>query len=213
MSSPPILPVSINSLYKSSIASPALRAFVSRSSDSLRRAFARRRPWPEIADYTAFSRPDTFAVAASRIRKNYYYFRVNYLTVLAAVVAFSLITHPFSLITLVSLLAAWLFLYIFRPQEHPVTIYGRTFTDGETLGMLIVLTIVVFFLTSVGSLLMWAALIGSTIVCVHGAFRVPEDLFLDDSQEQIGSGLFSYVGGAASSAAAAAAPSVIISRV
>ncbi|KAE9460966.1 hypothetical protein C3L33_07138, partial [Rhododendron williamsianum] len=211
MSSPPILPISVTSLYKSSIASPALRAFASRSSDSLRRAFTRRRPWPVLADHTAFSRPDTLAVAASRVRKNASYFRVNYLTVVAAVLAFSLLSHPFSLLTLVSLLAAWLLLYVFRQQEHPVVVYGRTFSDAETLGVLIALTVIVFFLTSVGSLLLWAALVGSAIVCVHGAFRVPEDLFLDD-QEQMGSGLFSYVGGAASSAAVAAAPSVIISR-
>ncbi|KAF7121271.1 hypothetical protein RHSIM_Rhsim13G0063900 [Rhododendron simsii] len=179
MSSPPILPISVTSLYKSSIASPALRAFASRSSDSLRRAFARRRPWTELADHTAFSRPDTLAVAASRVRKNASYFRVNYLTVVAA--------------------------------EHPVVVYGRTFSDAETLGVLIALTVIVFFLTSVGSLLLWAALVGSAIVCVHGAFRVPEDLFLDD-QEQMGPGLFSYVGGAASSAAVAAVPSVVISR-
>ncbi|KAI8523504.1 hypothetical protein RHMOL_Rhmol13G0079100 [Rhododendron molle] len=211
MSSPPILPVSVTSLYKSSVASPALRAFASRSSDSLRRAFAGRRPWTELADHTAFSRPDTLAVAASRVRKNASYFRVNYLTVVAAVLAFSLLSHPFSLLTLVSLLAAWLLLYVFRQQENPVVVYGRTFSDAETLGVLIALTVIVFFLTSVGSLLLWAALVGSAIVCVHGAFRVPEDLFLDD-QEQMGSGLFSYVGGAASSAAVATAPSVIISR-
>ncbi|XP_058198764.1 PRA1 family protein B3-like [Rhododendron vialii] len=211
MSSPPILPISVTSLYKSSIASPALREFASRSSDSLRRAFARRRPWTELADHTAFSRPDNLAVAASRVRKNASYFRVNYLTVVAAVLAFSLLSHPFSLLTLVSLLAAWLLLYVFRHQEHPVVVYGRTFSDAETLGVLIALTVIVFFLTSVGSLLLWAALVGSAIVCVHGAFRVPEDLFLDD-QEQMGSGLFSYVGGAASSAAVAAAPSVVISR-
>ena len=52
-----------------------------------------------------------------------------------------------------------------------------------------------------------ASLIGVAIVCVHGAFRVPEDLFLDD-QEQGGAGLLSFLGGAATSAAAAAAPAV-----
>ncbi len=49
------------------------------------------------------------------------------------------------------------------------------------------------------------------IVCVHGSFRDPEDLFLDD-QESSGAGLFSFIGGAASSAAAAAG-STVASRV
>ncbi|CAI0377995.1 unnamed protein product [Linum tenue] len=49
---------------------------------------------------------------------------------------------------------------------------------------------------------------GVAIVCVHGAFRVPEDLFLDEPQEPANVGLLSFLGGAASSAAAAAAPVV-----
>ena len=69
-------------------------------------------------------------------------------------------------------------------------------------------TIVVVFLTSVGSVIITAVLVGLAIVCAHGAFRVPEDLFLDD-QEQVNSGFLSFLGGAASSAAAAAAPAVV----
>ncbi|PPR93096.1 hypothetical protein GOBAR_AA27575 [Gossypium barbadense] len=89
----------------------------------------------------------------------------------------------------------------------PLVVFGRTFSDRETLGALVVLTVFVVFLTSVGSLLISALLVGVAIVCIHGAFRVPEDLFLDD-QEPANSGFLSFLGGAASSAAAAAAPAV-----
>ncbi|PSR86209.1 PRA1 family protein [Actinidia chinensis var. chinensis] len=161
MSSPPPLPIGNPSTaaksaapQASSIATPALCAVMTRLFDSLRRAFASRRPWPELADWTAFSRPDTLPVGASRLRKNFSYFRVNYLTLLAAVLAVSLLSHPFSLLTLLSLLGAWIFLYLFRPSDPPVTVYGRTFSDRETLCILIVLTVVVIFLTHVGSLLM-----------------------------------------------------------
>ncbi|KAM7527617.1 hypothetical protein LguiB_031027 [Lonicera macranthoides] len=181
---------------------PALLLFATRLSESLRRALSQRRPWYELVDRTGFSRPDSLTEATSRVRKNLSYFRVNYLTLLAAVLAFSLLSHPFSLLTIILLLAAWLFLYLFRPSDQPVVFFGRTFSDRETLGILIVLTVVVVFLTSVGSLLMSATLIGLGIVCVHGAFRVPEDLFLD-SQEAPGSGLFSMLGGSATSAAVA----------
>lgn len=125
--------------------------------------------------------------------------------------ALSLLSHPFSLLTLLTLLAAWLFLYFFRPSDQPLIIYGRTFSSRETLFGLVILTVVVIFLTSVGSLLISTILVGLGIVCAHGAFRVPEDLFLDD-QDTGGSGLFSYVGAASSAAAAAAAP-LVASRV
>lgn len=192
-----------NAAWSSSIsATPALRAFLARLTESTRRAFARRRPWYELVDRTAFSKPDSLTDATSRIRKNFNYFRVNYLTLLFGVLAFSLLSHPFSLLTIVSLLVAWLFLYLFRPSDQPVVINGRTFSDKEILGILVILTVFVVFLTSVGSLLMSASLIGLGIICVHGAFRDPEDLFLDD-QEIPGTGLFSSFSGAATSAAVA----------
>lgn len=86
-----------------------------------------------------------------------------------------------------------------------MVIFGRTFSDRETLGILVVLTIVVVFLTTVGSLLISALMVGFALVCAHGAFRVPEDLFLDE-QEPGNAGFLSFLGGAASSAAASAAP-------
>lgn len=185
------------------IATPAFRAFLSRLSSSIRYGFSQRRPWSELVDRTAMSRPDSLAEAYSRIRKNLSYFKVNYVTLLGLVLAFSLLSHPFSLLVLLCLLGAWIFLYLFRPSDQPVVLFGRKFSDRETLGALVVLTIVVVFLTSVGSLLISALMVGAAIVCAHGAFRVPEDLFLDE-QEPINSGFLSFLGGAAS----AAAPSV-----
>ncbi|CAN4097635.1 unnamed protein product [Withania somnifera] len=189
------------------IASPAFRSFISRLSSSICQGLAQRRPWLELVDRTSFSRPDSVAEAASRVRKNFSYFRVNYVTLLAGILALSLLSHPFSLLVLLALLGGWFFLYLFRPSDQPLVIFGRTFSDRETLGILVVSTIIVVFLTSVGSLLISALLVGLAIVSAHGAFRVPEDLFLDD-QEPANAGLLSFLGGAASSAAAASAPAV-----
>ena len=186
-----------------------VRSFLTRLFGYTRRALSNRRPWTELVDRTAFSRPDTLSEAASRVRKNFSYFRVNYLTLLALVLAVSLLYHPFTLILLLSLLAAWLFLYAFRPSDQPLVILGRTLSDGETLIGLVLLTVIVVFLTSVGSLLISAGMVGLAIVAAHGAFRVPEDLFLDDQDPSNSSGLFSYIGGVASTAAAAASPAVI----
>jgi len=210
MSSPPTLPVSTSQSTISTtsttqsqppIATPAFRAFISRISSSLRQAFSQRRPWSELIDRSSISRPETLAEAYSRIRKNFTYFRVNYLTLIIFALAVSLITHPFSLLVLLGLLASWSFLYLFRPSDQPLVLFGRTFADRETLGILVVLTIFVVFLTTVGSLLISALMVGLAIVSAHGAFRVPEDLFLDD-QEVSSSGFLSFLGGAAAANAA-----------
>ena len=217
MASPTVLPISNQQTTDESQPSTAtspyvrVRSFLTRLFGYTRHALSNRRPWTELIDRSAFSRPDSFSDATSRVRKNFSYFRVNYLTLLALVLAVSLISHPFTLFILLSLLAAWLFLYSFRPSDQPLVIMGRTFSDFETLAGLITVTVIVIFLTSVGSLLITAGMVGMGIVCVHGSFRDPEDLFLDD-QESSGAGLFSFIGGAASSAAAAAG-STVASRV
>ncbi|KAK4407728.1 PRA1 family protein B3 [Sesamum angolense] len=174
--------------------SPVLTEHLTRLSDALRRTIARRRPWFELIDVSAFSRPDSLSGAISRTRKNVSYFRVNYLSILALVLAASLLSHPLSLFALVSLIAAWLVLYLLRPAEQPLVLFNRTFSDLETMWSLIGLTIFVVFLTDIGSLLISSVLIGIGIVCLHGVFRDPEDLFLDD-QDLAGSGMFSIISG------------------
>ncbi|GMH15427.1 hypothetical protein Nepgr_017268 [Nepenthes gracilis] len=215
MSSPPTLPISSQqttlSQSQPALATPAVRAFITRLSSSIRQGFSQRRPWSELVDRSSFSRPDSLSEAASRVRKNASYFRVNYISLLVLVLAFSLLSHPVSLLVLLCLVVAWFFLYLFRPSDQPIVILGRTFSDRETLGLLVISTVVVIFLTSVGSLLISALMVGLAIVCAHGAFRVPEDLFLDDV-EPSNAGLLSFLGGAASSAAASAAPA-LVSRV
>lgn len=69
------------------------------------------------------------------------------------------------------------------------------------------LSVFVIFLTNVGSVLISALMVGAALICAHGAFRVPEDLFLDE-QEPAATGFLSFLSGTASNAAAAAAPAV-----
>ncbi|XP_065853656.1 PRA1 family protein B4 [Euphorbia lathyris] len=217
--SPPVLPVSstqppptaISSASSAQsqppIATPAFRAFINQISDFVRNGLSQRRPWSELADRSAFNKPESFSEAALRVRKNYSYFRVNYLAVIGLILAFSLLTNPLSLLLLLGLLCSWFFLYLFRPSDQPLVLLGRTFSDRETLGLLIVCSVVVVFLTSVGSVLISALMVGMAIVCAHGAFRVPEDLFMDE-QDPAATGFLSFLGGAASNVAAAAAPVV-----
>ncbi|PKA50686.1 PRA1 family protein B4 [Apostasia shenzhenica] len=213
--SPPILPISNSqpvagvatsvstggaSQSPAPIATPAFRLFLSRLQESISRSLSDRRHWSELIDRSAFSRPESLSEATSRLRKNFAYFRVNYISVIAAVLAVSLITNPVSLLVLLGLLASWCFLYLLRPADPPLVLCGRTLSDRETLAGLSVITIFVVFLTSVGSLIISAVLVGAAMVAAHGTFRVPEDLFLDDQdQGGVATGLLSFLGGSASS--------------
>ncbi|KAL1549089.1 PRA1 family protein B4-like [Salvia divinorum] len=161
----------------------AVGALLSRISQTINSGLSDRRPWSELADRSGFAKPESFSDANHRIRKNYSYFRTNYLMIVTTVLAISLLTNPLSLLLLSALLAAWLFLYIFRQaSDPPIAIFGRQFSDRAVLFALIVCTVVVLFLTSVGYVLVSALMVGLAVVLVHGAFRVPEDLFLDEAE-------------------------------
>uniref|UniRef100_A0ACD5TG88 Uncharacterized protein n=1 Tax=Avena sativa TaxID=4498 RepID=A0ACD5TG88_AVESA len=202
---PPLLPVtnptpagSPAAASDAPIATPAFRLFLSRISDSARRSLSDRRPWAEMVDRSAFSRPDSLSDATTRLRRNLTYFRVNYTAVVAFALGASLLAHPFSLLILLAVLSAWCFLYIFRASDQPVAFFGRTFSDRETLLGLIVASIVAFFFTPVASLIISGMLVGGAIVAAHGALRMPEDLFLDDADAANGNsaaqGLLSFLG-------------------
>lgn len=180
--------------------------FLSRLSDTFRRSLSNQRPWYELVDRSAFSRPDSFSDATSRILKNLSYFRINYIFLFAITLAFTLMSHPFSLIVLLGLLGSWCFFYLFRPADAPLFILGRQFSDREAFLGLIGLTVIAVFLTSIGSLLMWAVTIGLMISGIHAAFRIPEDIFLDDQETgRVSTGFLSFLAGGAMSAATAAA--------
>ncbi|KAK1321556.1 PRA1 family protein B2 [Acorus calamus] len=212
-SSPPLLPITTaESTTTSAAPTTALRAFITHLAETSRRALDHRRPWLEVIDRSAFSRPESTTDALSRLRKNLSYFKINYLALLALVLALSLLSNPLSLLTLAALLSAWSLLYLFRPSDPPLVLLGRSFSDRETLGGLVVVTVVVIFLTSVGSILISALMAGAALVCVHGALRVPEDLFLDEAETTSAAaapgGFLSFLGGAAS-----AAPAIAVTRV
>jgi len=141
-----------------------------------------RRQWTELIDRSTISIPKSLTEAFFRIRKNVYYFRINYIIVLALVLATFLLSRPLSLLLLISLAGAWLFLYILRPPEKKLVIFDRVFSKNELLVVLIVATVVVVVVTSVVSVIVYAMMVGVGIVCAHGAICVPEDLFLEQQE-------------------------------
>ncbi|KAK7294760.1 hypothetical protein RJT34_17656 [Clitoria ternatea] len=180
------LPISTTTTEPTS--QPGFRALLTHFSESLRHGLSQRRPWPELSDRTAFSKPLSFPEARLRIRHNVSYFRINYYVVVSLILGISLLWNPFSLFLLGCLLASWLFLYLLRPSDQPLYLFGRAFSDFESLSLLFAITFVLLFLTSLGSLLVYAATISVALVAAHAAFRVPEDLFLDerDASQPVG---------------------------
>lgn len=140
------------------------------------------KPWSEFVQRDAFSKPEGFSDAISKIRKNIRYFKFNYLTLTFGVTALTFVRDPGSLSVLIALAAMWFYLLIMR--KEPLKINGRQLGQREqVLGAGAISFLVVFFLSSVGSELMYALFLSSALVAAHGSFRVPDELFLEEDVE------------------------------
>jgi hypothetical protein len=83
-----------------------------------------RRPWSEITDKTAYSKPANVTEATSRIRKNLTYFKVNYLLFVLGAVVTCLLTHPLSLFLLGGLGSSWVYLFAIRSEPLVIQVCG-----------------------------------------------------------------------------------------
>lgn len=168
---------------------PAVRAFISQVTETTQSAVARQRPWPELMDRKAFYKPESFADATGRMKKNITYFRMNYIIFMLLAIGLSLLWHPVSLIVLIILVLAWMYFYFGRSE--PVIVFNWTVSENQVLIILGIATIGGLFLTKAGTTLISALIIGVVIICLHAAFRCPDDLFLNE-QESSASGLLRF---------------------
>jgi hypothetical protein len=161
----------------------ALNTVISKIKDSSATVIKLQKPWSELFDRTVFSKPSSFGEALTRVKKNSAYFRVNYLVVMLTTTLATFLFHPTALIILGLLIAGWVWVLFIK--SAPLVIGGRTLSDRETLiAMSGISFITIFFLTSVGAVFFSALSLSIAIIVLHGAFREPDNLFLDEAESQ-----------------------------
>lgn len=159
--------------------------------------FAKRlRPWRELLDSSAFSKPESLREAYTRFKINKDYFALNYFTFVVLFPLLSLlISGPLYLLALIPLLLAWSFyLNLFKPpsdqlqcdQDNIVLVPGDPPTLPHNL-----LKICLFICTLPLALLYLAGfgwlLIAAFFTAIHAVFRVPphQSAFLDHQENDV----------------------------
>ena len=128
----------------------ALMVVATRLKEYAGEVFKQRKPWTEVVDKNAFSKPQNLSEvrpaqrrgsampgvhcphgahaprppqATTRLRKNLAYFRVNYMIVVLLTLIITFVTNPESLFIVGLLLAGWSYVFVIRQQ--PLVINGR----------------------------------------------------------------------------------------
>ncbi|CAI9781236.1 unnamed protein product [Fraxinus pennsylvanica] len=163
-----------------------------RAKSRMQLIYATRRPWLELFSHPAsYSIPYSFNEFTSRLKRNFNYFRVNYAMIILIILFLSLLWHPISMIVFMIVFVFWFLLYFFR--DEPIVLFNRMVDDRIVSIMLGIVTIVCLIFTGVWLNILVSILIGLVILVLHAAFRVTEDLFLDEDEVADG-GLLSVVG-------------------
>lgn len=128
---------------------------------------------------SSFSFPDDFKHSLSRINTNVSYFHTNYAMIVLFVLFLSLLWHPVSLIVFIVMMVAWLFLYFLR--DDPIVICGYAVDDRVVLTILSIFTVVLLVTRATVNVVVGVS-VGMAIVGLHGAFRMTDDLNVDENQ-------------------------------
>lgn len=116
------------------------------------------------------------------MRKNFAYYKVNYGIIGVATMGLVMLFNPWSLVVLAGLALVWIYAYLLR--STPFSFNGREISEREKFMALAGGSLVVIFLlTSVGTVLFYALGLSALLIGLHGALKVPDDLFLDDVPE------------------------------
>jgi PRA1 family protein 1 len=136
------------------------------------------RPWKEMIQFSHFKLPSSFYDTIQRINTNAKHFRANYVITMLLTIFLSLLEHPISLIILIVMMIAWLYLYFLRVT--PLVIFGYQIDERYVVISLLSITTGLLVLTDVTHNVEVGMCFALGVVLIHAVLRETEDLFTLD---------------------------------
>ncbi|XP_027359556.1 PRA1 family protein F2-like [Abrus precatorius] len=152
--------------------------FVSQAKDQIQAGLGTTRPWKEMIQLSHLKLPSSFYGSIQRINTNAKHFRSNYVIIILLVLFLSLLGHPISLIILVVMMIAWLYLYFLR--NTPLVILRFEIDERLVVISLLLITVGLLVLTNVTHNVTVGMCVALAVVLVHAITRETEDLFTMD---------------------------------
>lgn len=152
--------------------------FASQAKERIQTGLGTTRPWKEMIQHLKL--PPSFIGSIQRINTNAKHFRANYVIIILLVLFLSLLGHPISLIILVIMMIAWLFLYFLR--DIPLVILRYEIDERLVVISLLLITIGLLVLTNVTYNVIVGMCVAVALVLVHAIMRETEDLFTMDEE-------------------------------
>eukprot|EP01087_Luapelamoeba_hula_P014748 TRINITY_DN4372_c1_g1_i1.p1 TRINITY_DN4372_c1_g1~~TRINITY_DN4372_c1_g1_i1.p1 ORF type:complete len:148 (-),score=15.47 TRINITY_DN4372_c1_g1_i1:126-569(-) len=128
-------------------------------------------PWSAFFDRSKMSMPKPTEIFF-RLSQNLVRFQTNYIITFLALSAFCVILNPFFVIALASMAAMWVYAFVLRP--HPQPLFGFALSDKARIAVLLPVTIVVFYVASVGYTILWLLGTSAVVILVHAVLMQAE---------------------------------------
>ncbi|XP_047150410.1 PRA1 family protein F2-like [Vigna umbellata] len=161
--------------------------FVSQAKERIQTGLGTIRPWKEMLQPSHLKLPSSFYGSIQRINTNARHFRANYVIIILLVLFLSLLGHPVSLIILIVMMIAWLYLYFLR--DTPLVILRFEIDERLVVIFLLLITIGLLVITSVTNNVVVGMSVALVLDLLHAVMRETEDLFTMDEEVGIVKGL------------------------
>jgi hypothetical protein len=135
--------------------------------------FKTLRPVGSFFSKDSYSLPKVTTIP-KRLLTNLKYYQTNYLVIFFILSLYGALSSPMFLLILIGMTALWY--YAIKMRKEPVRLGQYSVPEKVTLAVVILITLLSFYLASAGTVLFWIFSATSIVVLIHALFCTPPEI-------------------------------------